>query len=140
MDISKKVAYLKGYAEGLEIRENSKEGKLLIEILNVLSDVADTLSALEFDMDVVVDELDHIDDELAQLFEEDMEEISHSLLLDDDYDDYEGEIHYVFCPNCEEEVLLDEEMLDEGEISCPACGEHLEFDFDELSPEEIDPD
>ena len=38
MNISEKVAYLKGLAEGLEL-EDSKEGKLIKGIIDVLDDI-----------------------------------------------------------------------------------------------------
>jgi hypothetical protein len=31
---------------------------------------------------------------------------------------------------CENTVCIDEDMLDEGEIACPNCGETLEFDLE----------
>lgn len=37
----KRVSYLQGLADGFEIDENSKEGKLLLEIIDVLSDIVD---------------------------------------------------------------------------------------------------
>ena len=33
-------------------------------------------------------------------------------------------------------IYLDEDMVEEGEIDCPNCGEHLEFDIDEDDDEE----
>ena len=33
-------------------------------------------------------------------------------------------------------VKVDEDMLDEGEMECPNCGEHLEFDVDEDEDDE----
>ena len=35
------------------------------------------------------------------------------------------------CPKCGDIICLDEDMLDEGEIDCPNCGEKLEFDFED---------
>ena len=40
MTVTEKVAYLKGLAEGMAIDENSKEGKLLKAITDVLADLA----------------------------------------------------------------------------------------------------
>ena len=33
-------------------------------------------------------------------------------------------------------IYLDEEMVEEGEIDCPGCGEHLEFDVADEEEEE----
>ena len=40
MTVTEKVAYLKGLAEGLGIQEDSKEGKLLKTVMDVLADLA----------------------------------------------------------------------------------------------------
>ena len=39
MEISEKVAYLKGLAEGLNLDTDSKEGKLIAAIIDVLDDM-----------------------------------------------------------------------------------------------------
>ena len=40
MEITEKVAYLKGLAEGMELDTEKKEGKLLAAIIDVLDDIA----------------------------------------------------------------------------------------------------
>ena len=37
------------------------------------------------------------------------------------------------CPCCEEEVVFDEDVLADGEVVCPNCGERLEFDLSDLA-------
>ena len=41
MEISEKVAYLKGLAEGLALDTDTKEGKLIAAIIDVLDDMAE---------------------------------------------------------------------------------------------------
>ncbi len=36
----------------------------------------------------------------------------------------------VECPTCHDVIYLDDEMIDEGGIKCPNCGEELEFDLE----------
>ena len=43
MDIAKKVAYIQGLADGLELDGDTKEGKVLAAILDVLEDMADAI-------------------------------------------------------------------------------------------------
>ena len=43
MEISEKVAYLKGLAEGLNLDTESKEGKLIAAIIDVLDDMAEKI-------------------------------------------------------------------------------------------------
>ena len=108
MTVTEKVAYLKGLIEGFAIDENSKEGKLLKAVMDVLSDLA-----------VSVEDLDTLEDEVYG---------------DEDdgcgCEDCEDEFYDICCPNCDEEFCVDEETLLEGGIECPNCGEHLEFDID----------
>ena len=37
----------------------------------------------------------------------------------------------VTCPSCGDTICVTEDMLDEGSVNCPNCGELLEFDFDD---------
>ena len=53
MSVEKKVAYLKGLAEGLNISENTAEGKMLRAIVDALG--------------VIADELEGVDEELFRL-------------------------------------------------------------------------
>ena len=40
MEITEKVAYLKGLADGLGLDAESKEGKVLLAMIDVLDDIA----------------------------------------------------------------------------------------------------
>ena len=42
-DLIKKVSYLKGYADGLDISPKSDEGKLIIKMIEVMSEMAETI-------------------------------------------------------------------------------------------------
>ncbi len=130
MNISEKVAYIKGLAEGLNLDDTTKEGKLIAAIIDILDDVAVEIDDIE---DTVVDmseQLDAVDEDLASL-----EEIIYE--DDEDEDDDCGcccgdddEVYEVECPACHDVIYLDEEMLDQAGIDCPNCGTPLEFDFD----------
>ena len=39
----------------------------------------------------------------------------------------------VTCPVCGNTICLDEDLLQMGEMECPNCGEHLEFDIDYMA-------
>ena len=47
MEISEKVAYLKGLAEGLNLDTESKEGKLIVAIIDVLDDMAEKFAEID---------------------------------------------------------------------------------------------
>ena len=130
MTVTERVAYLKGLAEGLEIDNSTKEGKLLNAIVDVLDDISFELADTQEIVGELSDQVDMID--------EDLESVEDYLYDDEDEDDddEDDDIFEVTCPNCGETIYVDDEMLDEGEIECPCCHENLEFDFDEEEDEE----
>ena len=117
MGISEKVAYLKGLAEGMKLDESTNEGKLLMAIIDVLDDMAEEFADVE----------DEIVDLEEFLYEESDDE-------DEEYDeDDDDELFVTTCPECEEEVVFDESVLEDGEVICPNCGAKLEFDLSDLA-------
>ena len=126
MTVSEKVAYIKGLAEGLDLAD-SKEAKLLKVIIECLDDIAENIAEVEDDVYELAQQVDEIDEDLSSI-EEDFYDDD-----DEDYDDDEDEdeeIYEVTCPKCNDTIYLDEEILLDGGIDCPNCGEPLEFDFE----------
>ena len=135
MEISEKVAYLKGLAEGLALDTESKEGKLIAAIIDVLDDMSEKFEDLEDELCDVEDGLDAVSDDLCEV-EEALYELEDD---DDEYDEDEDDDEEYFettCPVCEEEIVFDEDTLESGEIRCPNCGEKLEFDLSDLADAE----
>ena len=146
MTIVEKAAYLKGLTEGLGFTAESKEGKLWAALNELLSDMAheiEDLQATQLDMADAVDELtddlnmleDYCCEPDADEEDEDEEDEDDEAIEDDEDDeesdedlDYDGVLYDVTCPVCGEEITLDEEMLAQGSMECPHCGEALEFD------------
>ena len=128
MEISEKVAYLKGLAEGLALDTESKEGKLIAAIIDVLDDMSGKFEDLEDELCDVEDGLDAVSDDL-----EDVEEV----VFDEDEEDGEDDedCYATTCPTCEETIYFDESVLEDGQVICPNCGEKLEFDLDDLDCE-----
>ena len=141
MELNAKVAYLKGLADMACIDPASKEGKLTAALLDVLDEMANTITDLVKANTEMCELLDTIDQDLGDvesiLFDEEDEDDDDDFDFDEDDDDEEidGEIYEAECPTCGATVYIDEEMLDEGETVCPTCGENLEFDL-ELGDEE----
>ena len=134
MEITEKVAYLKGLAEGMELDTDKKEGKLLSAIIDVLEDIALELEDIEDEqaelsegLDAVSDDLEDVEDVVFEDWDEDDEDEYEEDELDEDEDCYA-----TTCPTCEETIYFDESILDEGEVICPNCGEKLEFDMSSL--------
>ncbi len=66
MEISQKVAYLKGLAEGLALDTESKEGKLIAAIIDVLDDMSEKFSEIDDELCDVEDGLDAVSDDLSR--------------------------------------------------------------------------
>lgn len=139
MEITEKVAYLKGLAEGMELNTDKKEGRLLSAIIDVLEDIALELNDIEDAQEELGEGLDAVSDDL-----EDVEDLLYGEDEDDDEDgEYElddlGEdedCYATTCPTCEETIYFDESVLEDGEVVCPNCGEKLEFDLESLDEDE----
>jgi formylmethanofuran dehydrogenase subunit E len=130
MTVTEKVAYLKGLVEGLGVDEATKEGRIIKAVVEVLDDIALTVSDMEDGMSEISEQVDAIDEDLEDLekdFYGDDDDDDES--EDEDDDDDDSDYYEVTCPKCGEKVYLDEELLSDGEMSCPSCGEKLEFDF-----------
>ncbi|MDO4710842.1 MAG: hypothetical protein Q4A75_02600 [Peptostreptococcaceae bacterium] len=128
-----RVAYLRGLCEGIGFSEETKEGKVLLEIVDVLGEFADAIVELSDRQDEIEEYVEAIDDDLVELEDDFYEE-------EDD-----GEVDYIelSCPSCGEEIEIDEDLLydEESDIICPACDEvvisavdedFVENDFDLL--------
>ena len=124
-----RVSYLKGLAEGLNIDKSSNEGRLLLSIIDVLSDIALEVDDLLDAHDELEEKVDEIDSDLADIEEiayGDDEEDDEADELDDDMDFFEIE-----CPNCHEDFMVDFDALDEEKgIICPNCNQEIEFEFE----------
>ncbi len=131
MTITEKVAYLKGLAEGLSLDESKPEAKLINAMLDVLDDMALTISDLEDGLDIFSEQLDAVDEDLDELEGFVYEEFDDCCCDDcDDCDDDEEEYYDVECPSCGEVICVDGDILEEGSINCPNCNELLEFEID----------
>ena len=132
MEITEKVAYLKGLAEGMELDTDKKEGKLLSAIIDVLEDIALELEDIQDEQAELADGLDAVSDDL-----EDVEDVVFED-WDDEDDEYEEDeldededCYATTCPTCEETIFFDDSILEDGEVICPNCGEKLEFELEE---------
>lgn len=127
MTISEKVAYLKGLAEGLGIDpEKSKEGKLINVMIGILEEVGMSIEDLEDTVESLGEELDAVSDDLEDvedvLFEEEDE--------DEDEEEDEDDFFQVECPNCGDDLYIDESVLEAGSIECPNCNGKFALELD----------
>ena len=127
MTLSEKAAYIQGLADGLELDESTKEGKLIAALLDIVGEMADAIGEIDEDLDTLNDYIEEIDEDLGAV-----EEIVYDCDCDCDCDDdFECDGN---CCDCDEECELGDE--DFFEVECPSCGEVICFDGT-IDPEEL---
>lgn len=123
MNLTEKVAYLNGLVEGSDAFEDKKQKKIFAALLDLVADMALTISDLEDEIAELTEQVDEIDEDLA-LVEEDLYD-------DEDLDDEdEDDFYEVECPECGEVIYVDEDLLEDDFIVCPNCNEEIEIEFD----------
>ena len=158
MKLTEKIAYMKGLLDGMELKGDTKEGKAILQMADVMEEMAVYIDDLQSQVDELTELCDLLDKDLGDVEydlygddedddddedEDDDDEDDYPLgkVLSADYDDtaYEDddedfdEVQYVVnCPSCNETVNLSESQLEEGSMICPGCGELLEFNYDNI--------
>ncbi len=120
--LSERVAYLKGLVEGMQINDASNEGKLIKAIIDVLDDFALTIEDIEEVQDQISEQMEGIDEDLA--------EVEEAVFGDED-DEYccDDEIE---CPHCGEAIDIDDIVLDKDTKSfeCPYCHKKIDVEWE----------
>ncbi|HIT31613.1 MAG TPA: hypothetical protein IAC25_02095 [Candidatus Enterenecus stercoripullorum] len=132
MTISEKVAYIQGLYDGMGLdKTGSGEAKILGEMLDVLKEIGDQLEHVDATLDEFGEEIDAISDDLSDVEEE--------VFGDDEEDDgdegLEEDFFEIACPNCGEDLVIDDDVLEEGTVDCPACGQKFALSFGEEEKE-----
>ncbi len=118
-NLTDRVSYLKGLAEGLKLDTEKNEGKLIEKILEVLSDLAKEVETVKEDQDDLNAYMEAIDNDLSDL---------EDAVLDDE--DYDGEEDFDEDGDDEDE---DDNLV---EYTCPHCGEEMTFEVDSFDFDE----
>ena len=133
MTITEKAAYIKGLAEGLNIDDSTKEGKIIAAIIDILADITVDLEDTQDACAELAEQINAVDEDLAELedfiyeeYEEDEDDCESCCCCDED-----DELYEVECPNCHDVIYIDDKMLEDEGITCPNCGTNLEFDLEE---------
>lgn len=101
-----KISYLKGLADGLDVKADTKEGKLFNALLEVIEEIADGMSDIVEEQEEMNEYLDLLDEDLTTVEEELFEDVE----IDED-DDYDFDDDY-----------YDEDFDVESEDECDCCG------------------
>lgn len=134
-DLKARVAYLQGLSAGLDLNAESKEGKILNGIIEVLDGFADSMVDLEESQEQLEDYLESIDEDLYHLEDEIYSEDA------EDRECLEGYLE-VECPRCGETVFFNSDIVEDDdivEVTCPNCDEVV-FVNDEGYREKVEPE
>lgn len=135
MDLNAKAAYIRGLMAGMEFDPNSKNGKIIAAMMDLLEEMAATVTEHDNALDQVYEDLDILDGDLDDLLcavygidDEDEEEEPQAA---------EEAIYEVTCPNCGFVATVDEDTLLSKELTCPNC--NAAFDIELEAAEDEDP-
>lgn len=137
MNLTEKISYIRGLCDGLNLDNSKSEVKVINAIVELLDDMAFAVSDMQELYDELSAQVDEIDEDLANV-ESDIydDDCDCDDCCDDDFDDEENPFYEVTCGSCGQKLNVSEDVLLEGEIECPNCGEVLEFDFSNLFDED----
>ena len=127
-NLTDRVSYIKGLAEGLKLDTEKNEGKLIEKMLGLMAEMATELETLRHDHDELNEYVESIDSDLS-----DMEDTIFG-------DEEEG----CGCGHCHHEEKDGEEGEDDEdgeddnvvEYTCPHCGEEMTFEVDNFDFDE----
>jgi DNA-directed RNA polymerase subunit delta len=112
-----KISYLRGLADGLEVKADSKEGKLFYALLEVIEEIADGMTDIVEEQEEMNEYLDLLDEDLTTVEEELFGDIE--LDEDDYYDDEDDDYDFDFDED-DDDTYFEE---DYDEDVCCSCGE-----------------
>jgi hypothetical protein len=139
--LENRIAYLRGLADGMDVQEHSREGKILAEMIELMDDIYGEFRELHARVEEAERYAEAIDEDLEDvelyLFgddenlyesvgdcaEEEREAYDEFADLDDDQDAYLYETggrdhvtasHAIECPSCREVLFFHEGVDDEG--------------------------
>ncbi len=158
MTLYEKAAYLRGLADGVDFDKTTPEGKILSALLDLVSDIADEVEAINEDIVDLQDYIEEVDEDLADVEDfldeecdgdcetcdcegdcDDCEFGDYDLGCDCGCDEDECDCDDMFfeveCPSCGEIVCFDE-TIDPENLACPACGEKFTCEFVDEDEEE----
>lgn len=146
-DLGKKVGYLKGLMEGMDLSGDPSREKVFNAMADLMTEFADRVESMEEMLDDLNDYVESIDDDLAML-EGDREGGARFADEDDDDDflDYlsegEDQLHLLggkaeesnedvqnlagaVCPECQKIFFVDADDPEDAVYTCPHCQKHI---------------
>ena len=136
-ELTDRVAFLRGLAEGMQLDESKQETKLILKMLDVMDEMAKDNDDLHKAVDELNEYMEIIDEDLSDMEEDIYGDVSNDEEGDDDSDSDDDEdertVEYA-CPYCGEVMVFDVERFDfDEDYLCPNCHKPL---FPEESEED----
>jgi len=139
--LEKRISYLRGLSDGIDLEENGRDGQILSEVVQLLDDMVGEIRALHARVEEAEEYTEAIDEDLSDLewllyddedlYEDVDDDDAVEYEFDDDdedeYDEYydldDDEDAYVFHP-----YSADDDDFDTSyEFECPSCQEVIFF-------------
>lgn len=129
-ELANRIAYLRGLADGLEVGEKSSEGKMMVEIIEILNEIEGELRELHARVEEAEDYVEAMDEDLEDielyLFEDDEDLYETVVDCEDDDDEYAA----FYDLDDDEDAHLFEGQEDPHldttyEFSCPCCNNEI---------------
>ena len=137
-NLTDRVSYLKGLAEGMQLEKDSSTNKLLLSMLEVLDEMAKEIADINDNYDELNEYVESIDDDLADLEDVLFGDEDDCCCDDDDCDccdeDEDDDLIAYACPSCGHEIEFRASEVDfDEEYLCEACGKPI---FPEVEDDE----
>ncbi|MCL2637084.1 MAG: hypothetical protein FWD48_01820 [Oscillospiraceae bacterium] len=129
---NEKLKYLNSLIKSMSFTAETDEQKLLVAVADALNEMYETLESYDETFDQMAEILGDVEESVLDLEEEVFGEEKSDF---GGYEDYGDDIYDVNCSNCDKTITVDYDALDEGSVTCPDCGELIEFTL-ELEDEE----
>ncbi|BCJ85931.1 CD1247 N-terminal domain-containing protein [Effusibacillus dendaii] len=135
-DLKERMAYIMGLTAGLNVDQNSAEGRILIEVLDLLDDVIRSLDTIHVQQNDLEEYVAAIDEDLTDLendfydeYNEEEDDVQlYSVYGSTEAEDDDVEYLEIECPNCKQMVFVDSDLFeadDVAEVLCPECNETI---------------
>ena len=137
MDLNARAAYIRGLMKGMEFDAASPNGKVIAAMMDLLDQMAATVTEHDDALDQMAEEVAAIDEDLDALAGDlygDAPDEEGGAPADDEEAMYE-----VTCPNCNTVTAVDEETLLREELVCPKCGAAFDIELESADDPKPDP-
>lgn len=111
--IRRELSYIRGMMDGETEESQTMEGRVLRRLATLIDEWVEETGHLAMRVDELEEYVEAIDEDL-----DDVEQIAY------DIDEVEEGMMMLECPSCQESVLVDEDIFEDGtiaEVLCPDC-------------------